>query len=129
MNGSSVIDIVNINKTLMRATAQLSNDSNLFIISLVPINLSCNEEQVWQNPSTRYCRPIKFEYAKETEYVKQENQKTQEQIKDLQETVATIKGQQFSIEHKLEQTMVDGKVCNALTDNKSTSSCYICKTK
>jgi len=25
--------------------------------------------------------------------------------------------------------MVDGKVCNALKDNKSSSSCYICKAK
>jgi len=80
-----------------------TNDSNLFTISLVPINLSCNEEQIWQNPrpsSTRYCRPIKFEYAKETtKYVKQEDKKMQEQIKELQKTIATIKGQQFSIEH------------------------------
>jgi len=48
-------------------------DHDLFMFSLVPIQLRCFIQEktivVWQNPrtsSTRFCRPIKFSFEKET---------------------------------------------------------------
>jgi len=46
-------------------------DSDIFLFSLVPLQLRCSVEQniVWENPrpsSTRFCRPIKFCFKKET---------------------------------------------------------------
>lgn len=114
-------------------TDNTATDSSLFSISMVPLVLSCNKEQVWENPtpsSTRYCRPIKFEYAKETgEYTKQQDDLMKEQINSIHETIINISGLQFKVEHKLEETMVDGKVCNSLSDNKSAATCYICHAK
>lgn len=111
-----------------------ATDSSLFSIALVPINLADgNNNKVWENPrpsSTRYCRPIKLEYAKETiEYTKQEDEKIQEQIQNLETTRVTINHLNFFITHKLVQTMVDGKVCNSLTENRSAATCNICNTK
>ncbi|KAK5648374.1 hypothetical protein RI129_003266 [Pyrocoelia pectoralis] len=46
-----------------------ASDSAVFITCLVPIRLVCGEKIVWQNPrpaSTRYCRPLKIEFIKES---------------------------------------------------------------
>lgn len=91
------------------------------------------EDTVWQNPkpsSTRYCRPIKFEFAKETaEYTQQEYAKIKEEIQNLESTMVKIGDSACSITHILELTMVDGKVCYALSCNKSSATCNICNTK
>lgn len=112
-----------------------TSDSNLMLSSLVPIQLygyeknSSNKKVIWQNPrpsSTRYCRPIKFEFKKETkETIKQEYEYINNQIKNLQPTKININGEEIVINHKLILTMIDGKVCSALTDTSS-QVCYIC---
>lgn len=46
-----------------------SSDSSVFITSLVPLKMVCLDKIIWQNPrpsSTRFCRPLKIEYTKET---------------------------------------------------------------
>lgn len=110
-----------------------ATDCNLFTISMVPINLSCDQKEVWQNPSpssVRYCRPIKFEFAKEkTEYTKQEHNDIQDQIRLLEVSVVKIGDLAFDVRHQLEETMVDGKVCNAVTENSAASRCNICKAR
>ena len=76
--------------------------------------------------STRFCRAIKFIFSKETpELTVGETRKINEQINNLRN---------FSYEGKiicfrLILTMVDGKVCQTLTNTKSTQSCYICHAK
>ena len=37
--------------------------------------------------------------------------------------------QTFEIDHKLVMTMIDGKVCNAITNTSSAARCYICNAK
>lgn len=110
-------------------------DSSLFVTSYVPLQLvlkSDNEENsvvLWKNPrpsSTRYCRPIRLRYLKEsTEVSVEEETYFKEKISNLQPTVFKEKDREFRITHSLQLTMVDGKVCNALS-SVSSSKCYIC---
>lgn len=118
-----------------------NNDSNvctdeyLFVICFVPLQLNYtdkygNKKIIWQNlraSSTRYCRPIKLFFAKETaELIKEETEKIKQQMSVLSPTNIEISGSQIYINTTLILTMVDGKVCNALADNKSSQTCYIC---
>lgn len=77
-----------------------------------------------------YCRPIKFIFAKETsEFTIKENKKVLEEIRQLLPPLCNINGSQISVKHELLLTMTDGKVCNALTETRSSQTCYICGAK
>lgn len=109
------------------------SDGNIFLSSFVPLRIVCGEENkkvIWQNPkpsSSRFCRPIRYRYAKEsTDVTKNEINYVQESVKLLNNTKVILKNQEYQFGHMLKMTMVDGKVCNAATDTKSTSKCYIC---
>lgn len=114
-----------------------SVDSDLFLTSVVPLKMSAkhnnSEEIVWMNPrssSTRFCIPIKFQFIKETQaIIKQESDYIEQQIATLVPTRISIQGKTITVQHSLLKTMLDGKVANALAENPSTQSCYICKTK
>ncbi|CAH0558647.1 unnamed protein product [Brassicogethes aeneus] len=76
---------------------------------------------------TRYCRPIKIEFKKESTCVSiAEYNKIEDEIKKLIDSNITIKSKQLKVNHKLICSMVDGKVCNALTETTSTMKCLIC---
>ncbi|CAH0558999.1 unnamed protein product [Brassicogethes aeneus] len=66
-------------------SSSTATDSSVFMISMVPILLK-NEvnTKVWENPqpsSTKYCRPINFEYIKESsEVITREVEKVNAQI-------------------------------------------------
>lgn len=107
-----------------------ASDENLFLFSFVPIKLHSPHEIIWQNPcpsSTSYCRPLKFILAKEsTELTISETNKVKDQISKLLPTTLLIDNSEIVISHKLVLTMVDGKVCNSLTNTLSAQRCYIC---
>lgn len=107
------------------------SDANIFQSSFVPLRLFCssNNKIIWQNPtpsSTRYCRPIKISFVKESLDI------TQSEIADIESKISrlnktVIEGDRtLEVKHTLAFTMVDGKVCNAATNTKSTMKCYIC---
>ena len=107
----------------------------LFVICFLPLqvnytNKDSNKIIIWQNPkasSTRYCRPIKFFFAKEsTLLIKEETEKITQQISALSPTKVKINNTDIIINTTLVMTMVDGKVCNALADNQYSQKCYIC---
>lgn len=108
-------------------------DEHMFIISIVPIRLvsDCTSHIIWQNPrpsSPRFCRIIKFIYKKETdELIRNECGNIEKQIEELVPTQITFGNVNISLTHKLILTMIDGKVCNTLSENKSTQKCFICK--
>ena len=85
---------------------------------------------VWQNSapsSTRYCRPIKFLYIKETrEVIVTEVQKIETQIDKLIPTKVELEDFNFQVEATLILCMIDGKVCNALSAYTSSQVCYLC---
>lgn len=120
-----------------------TSDGNLFLFSLVPLQLNAylKDEEVgvkkciWKNPtpsSTRYCRPIKFKYLKETsENIRLEVSAVDNEIKDLHPIsmkTETESNTDISLSYTPVFTMVDGKVINALTSSSS-QSCFICKCK
>ena len=97
---------------------------------------------LWQNPvpsSTRFCRPLKLQFAKETSELSQAEQlkRVNDEIKELQPMNVTLeidyemdiekpKKDNVQVIYNLQLTMVDQKVINALTETKSTMRCYIC---
>lgn len=96
-----------------------ADDGSLFVTSYVPLQLksrsSAGEDKiVWKNPrpcSTRYCRPIRFQFIKESiEDSIQEEQYFKEKIAKLTPTQVFIDNVEYNVEHALQLTMVDGKV-------------------
>lgn len=107
------------------------SDEYLFVFSLVPVQLRDETGMiVWQNPrpsSTMYCRPIKFIFSKETtQLTVSETNKVLEDINQLLPTMCIDDGYKVSVKHDLVLTMIDGKVCNALTETSSSQKCFIC---
>lgn len=109
------------------------SDANIFLSSFVPLRIVCGKDKkkvIWQNPtpsSPRFCRPIRFQYVKEsTDVTNEEIRYVESSLKALKRTEINFKETKCYFEHKFEMTMVDGKICNAATGTKSTSRCYIC---
>ncbi|XP_054743575.1 uncharacterized protein LOC129248151 [Anastrepha obliqua] len=107
-------------------------DSNLFMTSIVPLNLSCriNNNVVWKNErpsSTRYCRCIQFQFAKETpEKIRAEKNRVDAEIAQIQDSVVDIRNRVFKVRHEFFFTMLDGKTAQAVTETPASSSCFIC---
>lgn len=109
------------------------SDANLFLSSFVPLQVVCGKDHkkvIWQNPtpsSPRFCRPIRFRFLKEsTNVTKEEINYVEESVKALKPTEINLNDIKFTFKHVFEMTMVDGKICNAATETKSSSRCYIC---
>lgn len=107
------------------------SDEFLFVFSFVPLRLVTESGIVaWQNPrpsSTMFCRPIKFIFSKETTaFTISETNEVLKEIEELQPTKVSIFEREVSVNHELLLTMVDGKICNALTETSSSQKCYIC---
>lgn len=121
-----------INEFKQKFDNEQFTDSSVFITLLVPIKIACCKEEnkiVWQNPriySTRFCRPIKFHFTQELNaIIEAENANIQKQI-ELWPSFFDLDGFKIQVNHKLVLTMIDGKVCNALTETVSTQRCYLC---
>lgn len=94
-------------------------DQSVFMFSIVPLELRYytvenNYDVIWINPSpssTKYCRPIKYMFKKETKNsTKEEVNDIEKQIQQLSNTDITIKETVIHIKHTLIFSMVDGKV-------------------
>lgn len=121
-----------------------TSDTDMFMVSFVPLRLkkmledsepstsTTHTRDIWKNEtpsSTKYCRPIKFEFKKETtDTIKKEVSDIKAQIAALQPLQLQIGDQQIEVSYQLVLTMIDGKVGQALTDTKAASSCIICQT-
>ena len=122
-------------KFINEGEEQAHDDSDMFVISLVPLQLYCTEDVgtekiiLWQNSrssSTRFCRPIKVLLEKESkEITLREINKIKAQIQNLTPTKIDIRGREINIETEMLFTMVDGKICNAIAGSSS-QKCYIC---
>lgn len=100
-------------------------------MDFVPSTSTSTELDIWKNEvpsSTKLCRPIKFTFKKETkDLIIEEVSKMREQINLLEPITFDFDGQKIEINYKMLLTMIDGKVAQALTNTKSSSSCIICK--
>ena len=106
-----------------------------FFTSTVPIKLSLCENPnvvIWKNSrpsSTRFCRPIKVQFARETkELTLREKENIESQINNLQLFEMTLPEDNICVRitFVIYLTMIDSKVGNVLTDNNSTQKCFIC---
>lgn len=90
-----------------------SSDESMLVTAMVPLRLECdvNGQIVWENPvcsSTRYCRPIRLQYIKETINVIQAEEKyISEQINSIS---SFISDSGIVVNFKMDLTMIDGKV-------------------
>jgi hypothetical protein len=113
------------------------SEKNLFLGSLVPIHLVLFDDNgnaffLWSNNtpgSTRFCRPFHLEHHKETdEFVREIDSGLQKQITELRNFHgSSADGRKVTIRFTMVRTMIDMKICNILTGNKSSQTCYICK--
>lgn len=112
-------------------------DEYMFVTSLVPLQLVSSDEDkenssiFWKNPrpsSPRFCRPIRVELLHESdETTRKRVDDIKNQEKHLQTFHMIIDGRKIDVVFKLALTMIDGKVCNALTDTSSAQRCYLCQ--
>lgn len=105
------------------------SDSSMFICSLVPLKLfekNYESSVLWKNDcpgSTRYCRPIQFNFIKENkDNVKSIVGAINEEISNL----VPYLYHNITIEYNLTFTMIDGKIVQYMTDTKSSMNCFVC---
>ena len=102
-------------------------EESLFLTCTVPVQLKIQETNVilWTNPktsSTQYCRPVRMQFAKENQQIV----KAEYDFFMSTELRATTIGL-FQVKHKLECTMIDGKVSNLLSPlSDSYQVCNVC---
>lgn len=107
-----------------------SVDKSLFVTSYLLLQLISKSSHsiIWKNPrpsSTRYCRPVPFQFKKETtELSIEEENYFKEKINQLKPTKILICNKKIIVLHSLQLTMVDGKLCKGLSE--SSSSCVLC---
>lgn len=105
-------------------------EQSVFVTSIVPLRLveENSGKILWKNPkpaSKQFCRPIRLQWLHETtEVSRTEEAYINKQIEEL----LPFDSQLGPINFSLSLTMVDGKVCSALTETSS-MTCYICKAK
>lgn len=127
-------------KQLFSTTQEDVDDSYIFVVSIVPLQLSTYSATssstshgrkmiLWQNSfpsSTKYCRPIKILLKKESpELTKKEIDNVKTQIASLSPTIVQIEGRELFVKQELALTMIDGKICSVLL-NQATQNCHIC---
>ncbi|XP_032687790.1 uncharacterized protein LOC116851966 [Odontomachus brunneus] len=115
--------------------AGISNE-NVFFTSFVPLQLVCKDEEldinlvIWQNPRTsspRFCRPIRLQFEHENdETTAHEVVNIKQQIDSLNPLVTQVHGMEIRVQYNMNFTMIDNKVCNAVSETKSTLQCYLC---
>lgn len=72
---------------------------------------------------------MRFQFIKESTKLSIEEEKYfKEKISNLVKTEIIVGDKTIYVQHILQLTMVDGKICNALTQTSS-SKCYICNAK
>ncbi|KAJ8685239.1 hypothetical protein QAD02_021032 [Eretmocerus hayati] len=125
-----------IKQKWLEAANQIENllqplDASIVQVSMVPLRIVTTEGEIlWINPtpnSTSYCRPVQFEFQKETtEYTMSQYEHYEDKIRQLEPFTSEALGPESKITYNLKCTMMDGKTCSALTEQRSSCSCNVC---
>ena len=77
--------------------------------------------------STRYCTQKSFEYKTETDELSRNKKASiQQEIENLDTTTCDLESGRVEVSHVMVFTMIDGKVCSAITNTASASTCPTC---
>lgn len=104
------------------------SEENIFSAFVCPLRLYVKGSKtlLWNNPvpsSPIYCRPLRVIFQKETAtLIRSEWESLKAEIDNL----VTTHTNNYEIHHKIILTMVDGKICQALTNTPSAATCYMC---
>lgn len=130
-DGSS--DQSQYNQKYVNVESTANADANFFATTLMPLRMTVLNKCktiVWKNPtpqSPRWCRPLRFHFAKETEeFTLQEIDIVQTEMAALNPFVTTMAGLKVTVLYETYLSMIDGKVLAAATKTKSTMRCCIC---
>ncbi|KAJ8665867.1 hypothetical protein QAD02_007529 [Eretmocerus hayati] len=125
-----------IKQKWLEAANQIENllqplDASIVQVSMVPLRIVTTEGEIlWNNPtpnSTSYCRPVQFEFQKETtEHTMSQYEHYEDKIRQLEPFTSEALGPESRITYNLKCTMMDGKTCSALTEQRSSCSCNVC---
>ena len=114
-------------------------DTNVILTSLVPLQVTIFDDHdelrkeivVWKNPrpsSPRFCRPIRLQFKREDKIsTLEEKRYIDDQIKKLLPFQINLGGKEISVHYQLLFTIIDGKVCNTVTETASAMRCFLCK--
>ena len=111
------------------------SDESIFYTSLVSLQLIHNNHETgegtieWKNPRPlRFCRPIRLQFVHE------DVQSTLKEVTDIELQIEGLapyaneqSGKSISVTYCMSFTMIDGKVCNAVTGTTSAQRCFLCK--
>ena len=102
------------------------NEQSLFQTAVVPLKLTIMNKNVWLNKkpsSTHYCRPLHLQYQKETEeLIRNKYELLKAEINRLVKFEVKLEVEEgkpdttITFKFKLDLTMFDGEVVNALTN-------------
>nr|XP_047140452.1 uncharacterized protein LOC124815720 [Hydra vulgaris] len=111
------------------------NKQSLFQTAIVPLKLTITNKNIWLNKkpsSTHYCRPLHLQHQKETEQlIRNEYELLKAEMNRLVKFEVKLEveegklGTTITFKFKLDLTMFDAKVVNALTNTLSSQSCII----
>lgn len=119
-------------QSFLGSNSSCFTDSSLLATTVIPLRLvDASGRPIWCNrspQSTRFCRPLKLEFIKESkEVILKENNDLSKQIEELENlTIQIEESKTVNIKFRMNLTVIDGKVLNILTGTKSTQSCPIC---
>jgi len=107
------------------------SDESIFATTIIPLRLVTSTGYIlWNNrasQSSRFCRPIKLEFIKESiDVILRQKQLIENQIKELDIFKVLVEDCTIRVHFSLLLTLIDGKVLNAITNTKSYQNCPIC---
>lgn len=111
-------------------TESAASDEAVFLITFIPLQLKSGNTVLWTNntpSSVRFCRPVKLIFAKKSATLVNDEYKFYTELLNRVDTYnIDVEGVMHEIRFDLHCTMIDGKVVNYLTDQKSTNCCNVC---
>lgn len=107
------------------------HETSVFVTSILPLKLICDDETIlWVNASpqsVKFCRPKSVKFEKETvELTRRTRAEFEVEVSKLRSTICHVGEKTLEIECDFYLTMLDGKCSLHISEQKSSSVCYIC---
>ncbi|KAL2740926.1 hypothetical protein V1478_001067 [Vespula squamosa] len=121
------------------SNTEITSDSNVFSISIVPLQLisynlrTKTQYTIWENPSpssVRFCRPIKLQFNHESkqDYIS-EYSNIKEQEGNLVSFITVFDGKLITVNYNLTFVITNSQVCNATLSTLEEEYCFVCNSE